>query len=86
MKTVWIIEWTNGKDNTINVYDSYSFADKTYKKETERIKQHAKLMDESKEWEFKEFKFRKSIFYHYSTLEVITLKEVIVQEEKNYVR
>lgn len=86
MKTVWIIEWTNGKDNTIDVYDSYSFADKMYKGNIERIKQHAKLMDESKEWEFKELKFRKSIFYHYSTLEIITLKQAIVQEEKNHIK
>jgi hypothetical protein len=86
MKTVWIIQWTNGKNNTIDVYDEYTFAEKTYRREIERIKQRATLMDESKEWEFKEFKFRKSIFYHYSTLEILTLQQRIVREEKNYIK
>lgn len=35
MKTVWIIEWTNGKNNTIDVYDEYTFAEKTYRRRIE---------------------------------------------------
>lgn len=86
MKAVWIITWTNGNDNTIEVYDSYPFAEKMYKEHIELIKKRAKLMEESKEWEFKEFKFRKSIFYRHSTLEIIILKQEVVREEKNYVK
>lgn len=86
MKTVWIVEWANGKDSTMDVYDSYSFAEKMYRRDLECIKRRAKVMDESEEWEFKEFKFRKTVFYHYSTLEIITLKQVIVKEEKNYIK